>query len=78
VALRDKLFTYLMPSAQDTTGAKGTGLGLAVAAYFVRVNGGKIYLMPDHEAQMTHFCIELPTSPDSDRQIERVTLNFSR
>lgn len=77
---REKLFTYLMPSAEDTTGAKGTGLGLAVAAYFVRVNGGKIYLSPSDDEKLTSFCIEFPIAnaqyqPD---QIDRLTSNFSK
>jgi signal transduction histidine kinase len=78
--LHDKLFTYQMPSTEDTTGARGTGLGLAVAAYFVRINQGKIYLHPSIDERVTTFYIEIPiaskqTEPD---QIPLVTSNFSK
>jgi len=78
--LHEKLFTYQMPSSEDTTGAKGTGLGLAVAAYFVRINQGNIYFQPNADKRITTFYIEIPVAskqiePD---QIALVTSNFSK
>ena len=78
--LHEKLFTYQMPSSEDTTGTRGTGLGLAVAAYFVRINQGKIYFQPSPDSRITTFCIEIPvaskqTEPD---QIPLVTSSFSK
>lgn len=57
--LIDKLFTYQMTSTVDSRGEKGTGLGLAMTAFFVRLNGGNIYLTPSDEGTTT-FCIEMP------------------
>jgi signal transduction histidine kinase len=57
--LVDKLFTYQMSSTADSKGEKGTGLGLAMTAFFVRLNGGEIYLAPSEEGT-TAFCIEIP------------------
>ncbi len=57
--LKEKLFTYQMPSTIDTKGEKGAGLGLAISAYFVKLNGGDIYLAPSEEGS-TAFCMELP------------------
>lgn len=57
--LVNKLFTYQMPSSLGTKGERGTGLGLAMAASFVRLNDGKIYLSSSKE-DITTFCIELP------------------
>ncbi|MGC4021791.1 MAG: HAMP domain-containing sensor histidine kinase [Cyclobacteriaceae bacterium] len=57
--LREKLFTYEMPSSEGTGGERGTGLGLAMAAFFVRFNGGEIFLEPS-EQNKTVFRIELP------------------
>ncbi|MEZ4944946.1 MAG: HAMP domain-containing sensor histidine kinase [Cyclobacteriaceae bacterium] len=57
--LKEKLFTYQMPSTSDTKGEKGAGLGLAISAYFVKLNGGDIYLAPSEEGS-TVFCMELP------------------
>ncbi|MEP2668476.1 MAG: HAMP domain-containing sensor histidine kinase [Cyclobacteriaceae bacterium] len=59
--LKEKLFTYQMPSTFDTKGEKGAGLGLAISAYFVKLNGGDIYLAPSEEGS-TSFCMELPLS----------------
>ena len=78
--LHEKLFTYQMPSSEDTTGAKGTGLGLAVAAYFVRINQGNIYFKASTDERITTFYFEIPvaskqTEPD---QIPLVTSNFSK
>jgi len=61
--LADKLFTYHMPSNGDSKGEKGTGLGLAMTAFFVRLNGGEIYLAPAEEGATT-FCIEMPQTVD--------------
>jgi signal transduction histidine kinase len=55
----NKLFTYQMPTAVDSKGEKGIGLGLAMTAFFVRVNGGDIYLAPSEDGS-TIFCIEMP------------------
>jgi signal transduction histidine kinase len=57
--LVDKLFTYQMSSTADSKGEKGTGLGLAMTAFFVRLNGGDIYLAPS-EPGTINFCIEIP------------------
>jgi len=57
--LKDKLFTYQMPSGYDTKGERGAGLGLAMSAYFVRLNGGDIYLA-ESDDEATSFCMELP------------------
>ncbi|MCB0493363.1 MAG: HAMP domain-containing histidine kinase [Cyclobacteriaceae bacterium] len=57
--LKEKLFTYQMPSTSDTKGEKGAGLGLAISAYFVKLNGGDIYLATSEEGS-TVFCMELP------------------
>jgi signal transduction histidine kinase len=62
-SLVDKLFTYQMSSTADSKGEKGTGLGLAMTAFFVRLNGGDIYLMPSEEGT-TAFCIEIPEASD--------------
>ena len=56
---KDKLFTFQMPSMADTHGGRGAGLGLALSAFFVRLNDGDIYLAPSAEDKTT-FCIELP------------------
>lgn len=54
-----KLFSFQMPSRVDSKGEKGTGLGLALTAFFVRLNGGDIYLASSDEGGTT-FCIEIP------------------
>lgn len=59
VDLREKLFTYQMPSTVDTRGERGAGLGLALSAYFVKLNGGDIYLASSNQVATT-FCMELP------------------
>lgn len=56
--LVNKLFTFQMPSSPDMKGEKGTGLGLAMAAFFVRINGGEIFLTPSEDGTTT-FCIEM-------------------
>lgn len=63
--LKEKLFTYQMPSTIDTRGEKGAGLGLAISAYFVKLNGGSIYLAPSAEGS-TAFCMELPDEATVD------------
>lgn len=57
--LKEKLFTYQMPASADTKGDRGAGLGLAMTAFFVRLNGGNIYLASSEDS-VTSFCIELP------------------
>jgi len=57
--LVNKLFTFHMTSTADSKGEKGTGLGLAMTAFFVRLNGGEIYLAPSEEGT-TAFCMEFP------------------
>ncbi len=57
--LQEKLFTYQMPSTVDTSGERGAGLGLAMSAYFVRLNGGNLYLATSNDEE-TSFCLELP------------------
>lgn len=59
----DKLFTYQMTSTVDSKGEKGTGLGLAMTAFFVRLNGGEIYLGPLEDGTIT-FCIEIPEATE--------------
>ncbi len=60
--LREKLFTYQMPSLEDTKGERGTGLGLALSSFFIRLNGGDIYLGNTEEG-MTEFCLEFQHEP---------------
>lgn len=57
--LKDKLFTFQMPSMNDTKGERGAGLGLALSTFFIRLNGGDIYLATA-ENGTTKFCLELP------------------
>lgn len=57
--LQRKLFTYQMPSTADTNGDRGAGLGLAMSAFFVRLNEGRMYLVCS-ENGVTSFCMELP------------------
>jgi signal transduction histidine kinase len=59
----NKLFTYQMPTAVDSKGERGIGLGLAMTAFFVRLNGGDIYLAPSEDGTTT-FCIEMPEALD--------------
>lgn len=61
--LKGKLFTYQMPSTPDSNGERGAGLGLALSAYFVKLNGGDIYLASS-TASSTSFCVELPQVVD--------------
>ncbi len=56
---KEKLFSYQIKSTADSRGVRGTGLGLAMTAFFIRLNGGDIYLAPSGEGTVT-FCIELP------------------
>lgn len=55
----EKLFSYQIKSTKDSKGVRGTGLGLAMTAFFVQLNGGDIYLVPAGEGTIT-FCIEMP------------------
>jgi signal transduction histidine kinase len=57
--VKEKLFSYQMVSRTGTRGEKGTGLGLAMAAHFVNLNDGRIYLAPAEDNRVT-FCIALP------------------
>ena len=57
--LIDKLFSYQMPATEDSKGERGTGLGLAMTAFFVRLNGGDIFLIPSTDRTVT-FCLEMP------------------
>ncbi len=57
--LKDKLFTFQMPSMNDTKGERGAGLGLALSAFFIRLNGGDISLVSTENGTTT-FCMELP------------------
>jgi signal transduction histidine kinase len=59
----EKLFTYQMSSTVDSKGEKGTGLGLAMTAFFVRLNGGEIYLAPAEDGTIT-FCVEIPAAAE--------------
>ncbi len=78
--LHKKLFTYEMPSTGGTSGERGTGLGLAMAAFFVRFNGGEIFHEPSPDRERTIFRIELPSAipPSVLDQIDLVTSNFSK
>lgn len=60
---REKLFTYKMPSTEGTKGERGTGLGLAMAAFFVRFNGGEIFLESGTN-NLTELRLELPTTQE--------------
>jgi len=62
--LVSKLFTFQMPSAPDSKGEKGTGLGLAMTAFFVRLNGGDIFLAPSDDGTTT-FYIEMQQAGDT-------------
>lgn len=75
---REKLFTYQMPSSEGTAGERGTGLGLAMAAFFVRFNAGEISLESTPSDNQTKFRIELPSLQSEPHQIDRVVSNFSR
>ncbi len=57
---QSKLFSFDMPSTDGTKGEKGTGLGLAMSAFFVKLNGGTIFLESSEKELHTCFCIELP------------------
>jgi signal transduction histidine kinase len=57
--LINKLFSYQMSPTVDSKGERGTGLGLAMTAFFVRLNGGDISLTPSMDGTIT-FCIEMP------------------
>lgn len=57
--LINKLFSYQMSPTVDSKGERGTGLGLAMTAFFVRLNGGDISLVPSMDGTIT-FCIEMP------------------
>ena len=63
--LKDKLFTFQMPSMNDANGEHGAGLGLALSAFFIRLNGGDIYLAAA-ENGTTKFCLELPFDEDAE------------
>ncbi|HCW08892.1 MAG TPA: hypothetical protein DGG95_16165 [Cytophagales bacterium] len=76
--LREKLFTYQMPSSEGTGSERGTGLGLAMAAFFVRFNGGEIFLESTPADKLTKFRVELPSESGEINQTERVVSNLSR
>lgn len=78
--LREKLFSFNVHSSEGTSGEKGTGLGLAMTAFFVRLNGGEIYLETKERERHTCFIIELPATETQTvpAQIGLVTSNFSR
>lgn len=57
--LQSKLFTFQMPSMHGANGEQGAGLGLALSAFFIRLNGGDITLRGSDD-QSTTFCLELP------------------
>lgn len=59
--LREKLFTYQIRSSADTNGDRGAGLGLAMSAFFVHLNEGRMYLVRSDKG-VTSFCMELPLS----------------
>ncbi|MBS1950406.1 MAG: hypothetical protein OJF59_000331 [Cytophagales bacterium] len=63
---KEKLFTYQITSTLGTNGEKGTGLGLAMAAFFVQFNGGQIFL-EQSETKRTEFRIELPTTEEQSQ-----------
>ena len=60
--VREKIFSYHITSNMDTKGERGAGLGLAITAFFLRLNGGEIKLIPSSNGTTT-FCVELPKSP---------------
>jgi len=64
---KEKLFTYEIDSTVGTSGEKGTGLGLAMSSYFVKLNNGQIYL---EEAQKgrTVFCVAFPIALENNKQ----------
>ncbi len=59
--VKEKLFTYQVNSTPGTSGEKGTGLGLAMSAYFVKLNNGRLYLDDTREGWVA-FCVELPVA----------------
>jgi signal transduction histidine kinase len=60
---QNRLFTYQVDSTVGTAGEKGTGLGLALSAYFCQLNDGKIYLEKSVPGE-TVFCVELPADEE--------------
>jgi signal transduction histidine kinase len=66
--LKSKLFSFDMPSTDGTKGEKGTGLGLAMAAFFVNLNGGTIFLESSEKEHQTCFCIVLPKAKEHSAQ----------
>jgi signal transduction histidine kinase len=59
--VKEKLFSYQIGSTVGTAGEKGTGLGLAMSAYFIQLNGGRIYL-DDTRNGWVIFGVELPAA----------------
>jgi len=78
--LQRKLFTHQLPPAEGTHHEQGAGLGLVMASFFIRFNGGNIFLDPTDMHGLTQFRIELPTAytETQDVQIERLISNFSK
>lgn len=60
--VREKLFTYQSASTKGTAGERGTGLGLAMTAYFVKLMNGEITVDETDEGIIT-FSILLPRAP---------------
>ena len=65
--LQKKLFTYQMPSTADAKGERGAGLGLAMSAFFVRLNEGRMCLVRS-ENGVTSFCMELPLDKRQEKE----------
>jgi K+-sensing histidine kinase KdpD len=60
--LRQRLFSFEVPSTVGTVGEKGTGIGLAMSFFFLKLNEGDLslghYTGPNDRT--TCFCILLP------------------
>lgn len=78
--LQRKLFIHQLPPAEGTHHEQGAGLGLVMASFFLRFNGGDIFLDSSDVPGRTQFRIELPTAYTEAQtvQIERLISNFSK